>query len=368
MFEFSPRLLDLVVAIQQIPAPTFHELGRAEFIRSRFVQEGLSEVEIDAVGNVLARLPAAHQLQTTTSRPVIVTAHLDTVFPAGTSLRVVREPDRIFGAGIGDNAVGVAGLFGLLWALRERGIGLPADLWLVANVCEEGLGGLRGMHAVVERFGKTPRAYIVLEGMALGQIYHRALGVYRYRIIIRTQGGHSWIDYGQPSAIHELTALAASIMALKVPSEPRTTLNVGTISGGTSVNTIAAEAMLELDLRSEHWQTLQHMADRVEELVKAACRTGVEAVAEIIGRRPAGEIPVDHPLVILAQDCLRTLGLEPHLNIGSTDANYPLSLDLPAVTIGLTTGRGAHTVHEYINTEPLEKGIEQLVNLVYSIP
>ena len=224
------------------------------------------------------------------------------------------------------------------------------------------------MTAVVERFGTTPRAYIVLEGMALGQIYHRALGVRRYRIIIRTQGGHSWSDYGQPSAVHELTALAAHITALKVPSEPRTTLNVGTISGGTSVNTIAAEAMLELDIRSEHWRTLQEIAGRVEELVEAARRTGVETVVEIIGQRPAGEIPADHTLVVLAQGCLRTIGLEPHLNIGSTDANYPLSLDLPAVAIGLTTGRGAHTVHEYINTEPLEKGIEQVVRLVSNIP
>jgi acetylornithine deacetylase/succinyl-diaminopimelate desuccinylase-like protein len=368
MTEFIPRLLDLAVAIQQIPAPTFQEMERAEFVRSRFVEEGLQDVEIDAIGNVLARVPADRQSQTITGRPLIISAHLDTVFPAGTDLKVFRESGRISGAGIGDNALGVAGLFGLLWMLRERSVVLPADLWLVANVCEEGLGGLRGMHAVVERFGENPRAYIVLEGMALGQIYHRALGVRRYRIIIRTQGGHSWNDYGQPSAVHELTALAARITSLKVPSEPRTTLNVGTISGGTSVNTIAAEAMLELDLRSEHWQTLEQMARQVEDLVEGVRRPGVDAMAGVIGQRPAGEIPPDHLLVKLAQDGLRALGIEPHLNIGSTDANYPLSLGLPAVTIGLTNGRGAHTVHEYINTEPLTRGIEQVVGLVNSIP
>ncbi|KAF0106407.1 MAG: peptidase M20 [Anaerolineaceae bacterium] len=366
MTDLTSRLLDLAVAIQQIPAPTFHEAERAEFVRARFAAEGLQDVEIDSVGNVCARLPALRP-SSTVHRPLVVSAHLDTVFPIGTDLKIFREPGRISGAGIGDNSLGVAGLFGLVWALRERTVNLPADLWLVANVCEEGLGDLRGMKALVERFGSQARAFVVLEGMALGSVYHRGLGVRRYRVSVRTGGGHAWIDYGQPSAVHELTALAAKITALKVPAEPRTTLNVGIISGGTSVNTIAAEARLELDLRSEGPETLEEMARQVEALAAAARREGVEISAEVVGRRPAGELPASHPLVKLAQDCLRSVGIEPRLHIGSTDANHPLSLGLPAVTVGLTTGRGAHTVHEYINTAPLEKGVEALVGLVSSI-
>jgi tripeptide aminopeptidase len=356
--DLLARLLNLAIAIQQVPAPTFDEERRAKLVFDYFTQEGLA-VEMDAAGNVLARLPGAGQ-----GRPLVVTAHMDTVFPLTVDLHFEREPERILAPGLGDNSLGVAGLFGLLWSLRENGVNLPGDLWLVGNVCEEGLGNLRGITCVVDRFGSDPQAYIIVEGMALGQIYHRGLGVRRYSITVRTLGGHSWIDYGQPSAVHELTALSARITALEVPKTPRTTLNIGIVSGGSSVNTIAAEAMLELDLRSESAETLAALAGQVEELARLAARPGVEVQAEVIGARPTGEIPPEHALVRLAQDCLRGVGIEPRLNIGSTDANLPLSRGLPAVTVGLTTGGRAHTVQEFINLPPLEKGLEQLVRLV----
>ncbi|MDP2975265.1 MAG: M20/M25/M40 family metallo-hydrolase [Anaerolineales bacterium] len=402
MTDLTARLLDLAIAIQQIPAPTFHERQRAEFVHRQFLKEELSDVEIDATGNVYARLPGpstslpglaaspswptgqgagraapfgaapwpgrqpvlADRPGGRQGNPLVVSAHLDTVFPENTELRVFREEGRISGPGIGDNAIGVAGLLGLVWALRERGLPLAGDLWLVADVCEEGLGDLRGMQAVVDRFGDGPRAYLVLEGMALGQVYHRALGVRRYRISIKTAGGHSWADYGQPSAIHELTSLAAQITSLELPAEPRTTLNVGKINGGTSVNTIAARATLELDLRSESPQILLGVSRQVEALARGMERAGVAVGVEIIGQRLAGEIPAGHPLVQAAQECLRKQGVQPNLTIGSTDANIPLSRGYPAVAIGLTSGSGAHTLHEYINIKPLEQGMEQLVGLV----
>jgi acetylornithine deacetylase/succinyl-diaminopimelate desuccinylase-like protein len=300
----------------------------------------------------------------TISKPLIVSAHLDTVFPTNVDLTVLHEPERILAPGIGDNSLGVAGLFGLLWALRGRGVCLSGDLWLVANVCEEGLGNLRGIKAVVDRFGSRPLAYIVVEGMALGQIYQRGLGVQRYRLSVRTAGGHSWIDYGQPSAVHELAALSTRITALEMPHQPRTTLNVGIISGGSSVNTIAAEAMLELDLRSESAATLKNVAGQVEQIVYSVQKPGVRIELETIGQRPSGELPAEHWLVKLAEECLCSVGLEARLSIGSTDANLPLSLGLPSITVGLTTGGKAHSVHEYINVAPLKKGVEQLVRLV----
>ena len=382
MDQFIQRILDLAVAIQQIPAPTFHEAKRAEFVHARFKEEGLQGVEIDSTGNVYACLGSNRQSLSGKCRPLIVSAHLDTVFSLDIDLSTRRERERILAPGIGDNSLGVAGLFALVWALRERRLSLPGDLWLVANVCEEGLGNLRGMQAVVDRFelhrehndrqpglsgtktGTRPLAYIVVEGMSLGQVYQRGLGVRRFRVSVQTAGGHSWIDFGQPSAVHELTALATRITALKLPSRPRTTLNVGIISGGSSVNTIAAEAMLELDLRSEDSATLEEVVRQVKQIVSIPQKPGVVVNWEAIGKRPAGEIPTEHPLVRLAQDCLRSVDLEPRLNIGSTDANLPLSLGLPAVTIGLSTGGRAHTVHEYINIPPLEKGVEQLVRLV----
>ena len=356
----SEQVLELALAIQQIPAPTFQEEKRAAFIRERFLAEGFADVAIDEAGNVYARLPGSGQ-----ARPLVVSAHLDTVFPIATSLQAACEPERITAPGIGDNSLGLAGLFGLAWALKQEPVSpLPGDVWLAADVGEEGLGDLRGMKAVVERFGEEPIAYIVLEGMSLGRVYHRGLGVQRYRITVRTPGGHSWVDSGQPSAIHELAILVTQLNGLALPEQPRTTLNAGIIQGGTSVNTIAAEAHLELDLRSEDVKTLAESAGQVERLVAAANRPKVEVSAQVIGQRPAGEINPDHPLVRLGLSCLVKQGLQPTLNIGSTDANIPLSRGLPAICIGLTSGGGAHTINEYILTQPLAQGLAQLVDVV----
>jgi acetylornithine deacetylase/succinyl-diaminopimelate desuccinylase-like protein len=330
-----------------------------------FKTEGLHDISIDAVHNVYACLPGKG-----VARPLVVSAHLDTVFPIETDLAATRKKDRISGPGIGDNSLGVAALFGLLWLLRKRKTALPGDLWLVANVGEEGLGDLRGMRAVVERFGADAHAYLIIEGLSLSYIQHRALGVQRYRIRASTAGGHSWSDYGQPSALHELAALVTKLTAIRLPEEPRTSLNVGRMGGGTSVNAIAAEAWLELDLRSESPRVLTEMAKTVEGLVQSANtppgtgRPGVRVEAEVIGRRPAGELDASHPLVRLAENCLREQGIEPKLMIGSTDANVPLNRGLPALVLGVTNGAGAHTTGEFIFTEPVERGMQQLVRFV----
>jgi tripeptide aminopeptidase len=363
------RVLDLALAIQKIPAPTFQEEKRASFVRDQFLAEGLADVSIDPVGNVYARLPG-HSFPTGMEQacPLVVTAHLDTVFPIPSPLEATREPGRIAAPGIGDNALGVAGLFGLVWALTQQDLSpLPGDVWLAANVGEEGLGDLRGMKAVVDRFGDQPAAYIVIEGMSLGRVYYRGLGVQRYRVTVRTPGGHSWVDYGSPSAIHELASLVTRLNALILPEQPRTTLNVGIIQGGTSVNTIAAEAHLELDLRSEEVRALAELIEQVEQLIAESNQTFVEVTSDLIGQRPAGEISPDAPLVRLAMSCLEAQGLQPKLNIGSTDANIPLSRGLPAICIGLTTGGGAHTAGEYILTQPLGQGLAQLINVVRGV-
>ena len=353
------RTLDLAIQIQQIPGPTFDEGERAKFIRDGFEAEGLADIEIDDLGNVYGRWSGEGE-----AAPLVITAHSDTVFPLGTDLTVTRTDEKIYGPAIGDNSLVVAGLFGLLSVLKGKNVPLPGDIWLVANVCEEGLGDLKGMRAVVDRFGADALAYLVVEGMALGQVYHRGLGVQRYQITTKVDGGHSWSDFGNPSAIHELSKLVTQIMAMEVPAEPRTSFNVGKILGGTSVNTIAAEPSLELDLRSTAPDSLQKVIGQVEALVAAANKDGVTCEAEIIGQRPAGEIDPGHPLVQLAVDILAEQGLQANLNIGSTDANIPLSRGYPSICVGLTNGKGAHTVNEFIFTEPLQKGLTQLFTLV----
>jgi tripeptide aminopeptidase len=360
--DVTQRLLDLAVRVQRIPAPSFNEAQRAGFVRDRFVEEGLSDVALDAQGNVRARLKGSGG-----GAPLVVSAHLDTVFPEGTSLKIIRRADRIIGPGIGDNSLGISALFGLLWMLRARSVTLPGDVWLVADVCEEGLGDLRGMRAVVDHFGAAPRCYLVLEGLALGHVYQRAVGVRRYRITVRTSGGHAWSDYGQPSAIHVLGELITQLGALKLPLSPRTTLNAGRIAGGTSINTIAAEAWLELDMRSEGSKELETLVAQAEEITRRCTRSDTDISFELIGSRPAGELPVDHPFVRLAEACLREQGIEPILTSGSTDANVPLSLGYPALVLGITTGGGAHTVNEFIFTEPVAKGMEQVLQFVKKV-
>jgi tripeptide aminopeptidase len=359
MNDIVNRVVERAIQIQQIPAPTFQEQKRAGFVHDLFFAEALDDLCIDEAGNVFARWPGKGE-----QKALIVSAHLDTVFPMETTLRLIRGSDLVHGPGLGDNSLGVAALFGLLWSLRERGFQPPGDIWFVANVCEEGLGDLRGMKAVVERFGENVQAYLVLEGLALGHVYYRAIGVKRYRVTARTSGGHSWSDYGQPSAVHELAKLVVELASLSLPTHPRTTMNVGRIWGGTSVNVIASEAMLDLDLRSEGQEALTALVSAVERMIQKANRPGVSMESEVIGQRPAGELSISHPLVSLAKDCLHELGLDAGLISGSTDANIPLSKGYPAIVLGITTGGSAHTIHEYINTVPIAQGLEQLVKFV----
>jgi len=366
MTNFIEKLLELAIQIQQIPAPTLEEKGRAEFVRERFIQEGLKDVSMDSVNNVYGRWTEDGRPEQN-AKPLIVSAHMDTVFPSGTNLSVTRDDERIYGPGLGDNSLGVAALFGLMWMLRGRGIQLRNDVWFVANVCEEGLGDLRGMKAVVDQFGAEVQAYLVIEGLSLGHIYYRAVGVKRYRLTVRTAGGHSWSDYGQPSAIHEAARLVTQIASLSLPAMPRTTLNIGKISGGTGINVLASEANFELDLRSEDVEALTTLVHQVEGLIRSAIKNGVKIEAEVIGERPAGEIAPDHPLIRLAEECLREQGIKAELTSGSTDANIPLSRGFPSTVLGVTIGGGAHTVHEYIDVSPVEKGMEQLVRFVEKV-
>lgn len=371
--DYSAQVLQMAKAIQQIPAPTFAENRRAEFVLTQFRQLGLSDVGKDDAGNVFARLPGSGS-----GMPLIVTAHMDTVFPEATDLSIHYEQGKVFGPGIGDNSLGVAGLFGLIWALqsgdkdeatnlRHLQTNFNGDLWLVANTGEEGLGNLRGMRSVVNRFGGDVLAYLVLEGMALGQIFHRGLSVKRYRVTVHTAGGHSWVDYGKASAVHELGELISQIANIDLQTEPRTTLNIGVISGGTSVNTIAAEAFLELDLRSEGPDALAALVRDVKAICHNLNRDDVEITLTEIGERPAGGIPSDHPLVEIARKSLEARGYKPNLTIGSTDANIPLSKGYPAICTGITKGNGAHTIDEYIITEPIQDGLEILTGIVEKI-
>lgn len=359
-----PDMVEKAIAIQQIPAPTFAEARRAAYLEGRFAEVGLVDVARDAVENVYGRFPGSDPQDRT---PIIISAHSDTVFPAGTDLTVQRNGHLTHGPGIGDNSTGVAGLLVLAETLRDLMIRPLADIWFVSNVCEEGLGDLRGMRAVVERFGGNA-IYLVIEGGLFGQISHQAIGVNRYEITINTPGGHSWGNFGQRSAIHELGRLIAAIDKMQLPLKPKTTYNVGVIEGGTSVNTIAQTAKMLLDLRSEDPHRLAILVAEVEKLVMNRQRLrDVMVEMKQIGNRPPGQISRDAPLVQQAATALRHVGsTKVNFIASSTDANVPLSQGFTAVCIGLTESGNAHRLDEYMDSTHLAQGMSQLLLLALS--
>ncbi|MFQ5437121.1 MAG: M20/M25/M40 family metallo-hydrolase [Anaerolineae bacterium] len=359
------QIIETIVAIQQIPAPTFAEGERARFIEKQFAGLGLEDVSRDGIENVYGRFPGTDPAHP----PVIISAHSDTVFPAETDLAVKRNGRFLYGPGIADNSAGVAGLLHLARSLHQHRLTTAADLWFVANVGEEGLGDLRGMRAVVDRFGKQAQ-YLIVEGGLYGQIVHQGIGVRRYRIQANAPGGHSWGSFGAASAIHELGHLIAAIDGLVVPHQPRTTYNVGQIGGGTSINTIAQSAHLLLDLRSEDAGALAKLVAQVEELVMARDGRTPELtfIMEPIGNRPPGRIQRDAPLVQAAAAALRAVGCrEVEFVPASTDANVPLSAGATAVCIGLAQSANAHRLDEYLDTSYLPKGLGQLLLLVLAV-
>lgn len=353
------QVIDLAIAIQQIPAPTFQESKRAMDIALRFEALGLEDVSVDELYNVYGWLPSAKA-----DAPVLlISAHTDTVFPPDFDLSVRAEGDRVYGAGLGDNSLGVAALLSLAECFTKQNIPHEAAICFCANSREEGLGDLGGMRGVIEQIGERLKGAIVIEGMALGRIYHAGIAVRRLKLNVTTQGGHSWLHFGHPSAIHSLIHLCDKLLALEVPTDPRTTYNIGLIEGGTSVNTIAADAACYIDIRSADTATLQELEARIQALVAAEEQLKVHFALDLVGDRPAGNIPQDHPLVQLAVNAHRAINMLPELESGSTDANALLARGVPSVCVGVSYGGNAHVAAEYIETAPIGDGLWQLLLL-----
>ncbi len=356
-------ILEEACQLQSIPAPTFHEQARAEAVAVRFREIGLEEVHSDEIGNVYARTPGRM-----IGPSVMVSAHLDTVFPHETDLALHEKPEanRWVGPGLGDNALGLAAMIQLAEALKREGVQPASSIEWVATVGEEGMGNLRGIRAACERLEDQVGITIILEGIGLGRIYHSGLGVRRLQIAVHGAGGHSWLNADRPSAIHHLVQIASGIVQEVIPPQnPRSSLNIGVISGGTSVNTRAAEATCLIDLRSLHADALASMERSLRQVVSRfqnAPHLSVET--EVVGDRPSAALPSHHPLIQAASAVLESLKVgSASREVGSTDANIPLSLGIPSVCIGITTGGGAHTTQEYIDCDPIPTGMRQLTLL-----
>lgn len=361
--QISEKLLEKTIAtaiqIQQIPAPTFGEKKRAELIYGLFHDAGLKSIKKDSINNVYGTRPGK-----SSDQMIMVSGHIDTVFPDHTNLNIKKENGRIYGPGLGDNALAAASIITLQNYLTDNNIILPYDLCFVANSCEEGLGDLQGIKRVFDKIEKKPDAIIVLEGMGCDELCFQGIGSKRYKVTVNTPGGHSWGDYGQESAIHTLINIGSSLTALDICRSPKTSFNIGTIEGGTSINTIAQKASFLLDFRSESTEILDDITKQAENIITQFQSELNEIKLEMIGHRPAGKIEKDHWFLKVCEETFKSIhNKAPVFKAISTDANVPLSIGLPAVCIGLTRGDNAHRLNEYIEINPLKSGLAYFLAL-----
>ena len=360
---------DEQVRITEIPAPPFHEGARAAYLKKLLAAIGL-RVEIDGTGNVIGEYSGSSQ------DVVMLTAHLDTVFPAGTNVNVKREGGRLLAPGISDNGTGLAALVVVARALHEVKIKTNNTILFVADVGEEGEGNLRGMRALVDAYKKRLKGVIALDGSATEYVTTAALASRRVEIAVTGPGGHSWSDFGVPNPIHALGRGIARFVAARVPESPRTSFNIGEIEGGTSVNSIPSRALMKVDLRSESESELGKLENFLRESIQSGIDEEMAAARErgmagstgmldlkvsVLGVRPAGELPENSPLLaaLLAADT--RLGNRSRRERSSTDANIPLSVGIPAISLG-AGGRsgGAHTIEEWYDPTNRELGLQRV--------
>ena len=354
----AESLLTEAIDIAEIPAPPFGETERSLHIARRFREVGLADVTVDELGNVTGRRPRPGAPR------IMVVSHMDTVFPPGTEVKARRDGDRVYCPGIRDNSAAVANLISLARILGDSGLALPCDLTIASSVGEEGLGDLRGMRRLMADWRDRLDAVVGYDGN-LGNVVHGGVGSRRYTVTYRAAGGHSYIDFGNASAVHGLAAACYRFSQIPVPAEPRTTLNVGTFHGGSSVNAIAEQAAATIDMRSASGPGLADLTERALEVFRTtAAEFDCQVTFEEVGHRPGRTIPVAHPLVAAATEVLVGMGIEPRVSVSSTDINIPLSLGMPAVCVGSSVGKGMHTLGESLHIPTLVPGLQQLVRLL----
>jgi acetylornithine deacetylase/succinyl-diaminopimelate desuccinylase-like protein len=324
--------------ITEIPAPPYKEKVRAEYYLKRFQELGFKDAAIDTEGNVIALRKGSG------GRPkLVVSAHLDTVFPEGTDVTVKEKDGVILAPGIGDDSRGLAALLSLIKSINANDIATVGDVLFVGTVGEEELGNLRGVKALFRDHADID-GFISIDGLGITRVVNQATGSHRYEMIFKGPGGHSFQEFGLPSAIHAMGRAIAKISELQTPSDPKTTFTVGTVSGGTSVNAIASEARMAVDMRSNSTEELLKLEARLLDLVKQAvteenARWNSDKMTveiKLIGDRPAGIVALDSPIVEATQRAVSVITRAPRVTFAgsSTDSNLAMSQGIPAVTIG----------------------------------
>ena len=357
---------DEQVKLTEIPAPSFQEAKRADAVRDILASEGLT-IQTDKIGNVIGELPGSDE------EVVVLAAHLDTVFPAGTEIKVRREGGRLVAPGISDNGTGLAGLLAVARAIQTAKIKPRRTILFAANVGEEGEGNLRGMRALIDAYRTKLRAVIVLDGSGTDHVTTKALASRRLEVLITGPGGHSWSDFGMPNPINALVRASVRFINTKVPAAPRTTFNLGQIEGGTSVNSIPYEAKLKVDLRSENEDEIARLESSLRDCVAAGVKDEMDNARERnrgklewkinqIGSRPGGELPPDSPLLAALRSADEYVGNQSRVERSSTDANIPLSIGIEAIALGAGgSGGGAHSLQEWYEPAGRDMGLKRVL-------
>src|SRR3984885_2010108 len=358
-------LTDQQIHLTEIPAPEFKEAPRAEYLKTIFEAAGL-KVQLDKMGNVIAERPGADA-----NSVILLAAHLDTVFPAGTDVRVKRHANRLTAPGVADNGAGLAALAGLARALSESRIHTTKTIVLAGDVGEEGEGNLRGIRALVESYSSRLSARIAVDVASTEHITTQGIASHRFEIAITGPGGHSWSDFGAPNPITALSRGIVKFSALPVPDDPRSSYNFGVIEGGTSVNSMPARAAVKVDLRSEDEAAVNKMERALRDAMQSGAREEMSTahdenetlrvIVRSLGSRPAGKLPDNVQLLETLRNVDRFLGNRSPLERRPTDANIPLPLNTPAVSLGGGgKGGGSHTTAEWYDASGRELGLKRL--------
>jgi tripeptide aminopeptidase len=372
---FESRADDITeeqIQINSIPAPPFGESNRAEYLRQNFSRLGLAEARLDAAGNCVAL-----RRGTSDSPLLVLSAHLDTVFPADIDLTPRRAGAKFYAPGIADDACGLAALIAIAGALQSSEIKTAGSILFVGTVGEEGEGDLRGVKHLFTKSQWAGRinAFVSFDGAGLDRITNAALGSRRYRVQFRGEGGHSWSDFGNANPIHALARAVAKLASYPAPDEPRTTFNVGRVEGGQSVNAIPREAWMDVDLRSAGADELLQLdaffrrsireAAAEENVSRRNAAEPLAVVTELIGERPGGETAAEDPLVQLAWAATEMVGGKPMLDRASTDSNLPIFLGIPAITLGAGgTSANSHTPDEWYDPRGREVALKRALLVI----
>lgn len=359
----QPQVLDLIRMLCAIPAPSHHEERRAAFIRDWFLSRGM-KASIDEANNVLLPMGLEEHADI-----VVIAAHTDTVFPDMEPMPMREEEGRMYCPGVGDDTTNLAAMMMLAAYLHEKGAKPNCGVLFVADSCEEGLGNLKGCKAIMHAYGARVKAFISLDG-DVTHVCKQAVGSARYRISAFTQGGHSYADFGNRSAIAVLAKITCALYAQRLPEYlgSTTTYNVGTIAGGTSVNTIAQRADMLYEYRSNNADCLRFMEQQMLSVLRENAPKDAEIELELLGVRPCAEHvdpAAQSELSCACMDALRHyVGRMPILSAGSTDCNMPLSMGIPSACFGVYVGEGEHTREEWVDTASIENGMKAAMSVL----